>query len=70
MMNPAYWPPHWGFVLASYGLVVVALIITTSTSLLRLRRASRRLALMQRLQETAANQSDRQERINSLPPSL
>lgn len=62
MMNPALWPPHWGFVLISYGLVIMALIITTSSSLLRLRRATRRLALMQRLQETAANQSDRQEK--------
>ncbi len=62
MMNPAHWPPHWGFVLASYGLVIMALIITTGSSLLRLRRAGRRLALMQRLQAKAANQPDRQEK--------
>lgn len=62
MMNPAHWPPHWSFVLASYGLVIMALIITTGSSLLRLRRAGRRLALMQRLQAKAANQPDRQEK--------
>ncbi|WP_143280706.1 heme exporter protein CcmD [Bombella intestini] len=62
MIHPALWPPHWGFVLASYGLVITVLAIIITTSLLRLRRASQRLTLMQRLHDTAANPATRQEK--------
>ncbi|MBA5725383.1 heme exporter protein CcmD [Bombella favorum] len=62
MIHPALWPPHWGFVLASYGLVITVLAIMITTSLLRLRRASQRLTLMQRLQDTAANPATGQEK--------
>lgn len=62
MIHPALWPPHWGFVLASYGLVITVLAIMITTSLLRLRRASQRLTLMQRLQDTAANPATEQEK--------
>ncbi|MCK8636305.1 heme exporter protein CcmD [Parasaccharibacter sp. TMW2.1885] len=62
MTAPAFWPSHWGFVLASYGLVIVILAVTVSSSLLRLRRAKRRLALMQRLQQKTANLPAGQER--------
>ena len=62
MIHPALWPPHWGFVLASYGLVITVLAIMITTSLLRLRRASQRLTLMQRLQDTAANPATGQKK--------
>lgn len=62
MMQPALWPPHWGFVLASYGLIITVLMVTVISSLFRLHRATRRLALMQHLQTKAANQPDRQEK--------
>lgn len=62
MIHSALWPPHWGFVLASYGLVITVLAIMITTSLLRLRRASQRLTLMQRLQDTAANPATGQEK--------
>ncbi len=62
MTAPAFWPPHWGFVLASYGLVITVLVVTVGSSLLRLHRATRRLALMQRLQQKAANRPAGQER--------
>ncbi|MCX5616290.1 heme exporter protein CcmD [Bombella sp. TMW 2.2559] len=61
MIQPSLWPPHWGFVLASYGLVITVLTVMVGSSLFRLRRATKRLALLQRLQKMAADQPDRQE---------
>lgn len=57
-MTLASWPPHWGFVLASYGLTTLTVLLTLGRSLLRLYRAKQRLALMQRLYGPSAREGE------------
>ncbi|MCX5613734.1 MULTISPECIES: heme exporter protein CcmD [Bombella] len=54
-MTPPSWPPHWGFILASYGLTCLAVLLILGGSLIRLYRAKRRLALMHRLYKPSSS---------------